>query len=75
MTGPNPQLEVRVNASSTERRFWINTVSLDHVQAELSFIPDPHHWGLPFRRGLFTNPQHDFRTIVVQMMASDAVVD
>ena len=30
---------------------------------ELSFIADPTHWGLPFRRGLFTIPEADYRTI------------
>lgn len=36
----------------------------------LSFIPDPAHWGLPFRRGLFTIPQDDFRTIADAMRSS-----
>ncbi|WP_083396054.1 EVE domain-containing protein [Frigoribacterium sp. MCBA15_019] len=30
---------------------------------ELSFVADPNHWGLPFRRGLFTIPEEDFLTI------------
>lgn len=29
----------------------------------LSFITDPTHWGLPFRRGLFNIPQDDYETI------------
>ncbi len=29
----------------------------------LSFITDPAHWGLPFRRGLFTVPEADYATI------------
>jgi hypothetical protein len=38
---------------------------------QLSFITDPTHWGLPFRRGLFTIPQGDFRTIAAHMGASE----
>lgn len=34
---------------------------------ELSFISDPQHWGLPFRRGLFAVPERDFDTIVTAM--------
>jgi len=34
---------------------------------QLSFIPDAAHWGLPFRRGLFTIPQEDFTQICVRM--------
>ncbi|MBU2670158.1 EVE domain-containing protein [Actinoplanes bogorensis] len=34
---------------------------------ELSFITDPEHWGMPFRRGLFTIPEADFRTIAARM--------
>ena len=34
---------------------------------ELSFITDPTHWGLPFRRGLFTIPRADFETIAARM--------
>ncbi|MCY1140883.1 EVE domain-containing protein [Actinoplanes sp. Pm04-4] len=33
----------------------------------LSFIADPTHWGLPFRRGLFTIPGDDFATILSAM--------
>jgi len=36
---------------------------------ELSFITDPTHWGLPFRRGLFTIPRVDFELIAVRMAA------
>ena len=35
----------------------------------LSFITDPDHWGLPFRRGLFTIPAEDFATIADLMRA------
>lgn len=34
----------------------------------LSFIPDPTHWGYPFRRGLFEIPEADFCTIVEAMI-------
>jgi hypothetical protein len=33
----------------------------------LSFIGDPVHWGLPFRRGLFAIPEADYRLIVGEM--------
>ncbi len=36
---------------------------------ELSFIPDATHWGLPFRRGLFTIPRDDFARIAAHMRA------
>jgi len=38
---------------------------------DLSFIADPHHWGLPFRRGLFQIPQRDFERILARMTASE----
>ena len=34
---------------------------------QLSFVPDPSHWGLPFRRGLFTIPRADFLIISARM--------
>jgi hypothetical protein len=34
---------------------------------QLSFITDPAHWGLPFRRGLFTIPRADFSKISAHM--------
>jgi hypothetical protein len=36
---------------------------------QLSFIADATHWGLPFRRGLFTIPREDFFKIAVLMDA------
>jgi hypothetical protein len=36
---------------------------------QLSFISDTTHWGLPFRRGLFTIPEDDFSRICTQMRA------
>ncbi|MCX6500693.1 MAG: EVE domain-containing protein [Arthrobacter sp.] len=33
----------------------------------LSFIQDPTHWGLPFRRGLFAIPEADYRVIAAAM--------
>jgi hypothetical protein len=35
---------------------------------QLSFISDPTHWGLPFRRGLFTIPHDDFARIAALMV-------
>ena len=37
------------------------------LATRLSFITDSAHWGLPFRRGLFVIPQHDFETIAALM--------
>jgi hypothetical protein len=34
---------------------------------QLSFVTDAAHWGLPFRRGLFTIPRKDFLTISSRM--------
>ena len=39
------------------------------VVERLSFIRDPTHWGLPFRRGLFAIPEEDFRTLYSLMTA------
>jgi hypothetical protein len=38
---------------------------------QLSFSMDHTHRGLPFRRGLCTIPQGDFRTIAAHMGASE----
>ncbi|GGL36982.1 EVE domain-containing protein [Phycicoccus endophyticus] len=35
----------------------------------LSFVTDPTHWGLAFRRGLFTVPREDFLVITEGMLA------
>jgi hypothetical protein len=45
----------------------ITPVDAKPLVQDLSFIPDPQHWGLPFRRGLFPIPQDDFRTITAAM--------
>lgn len=37
--------------------------------SRLSFIADPAHWGLPFRRGMFVIPEADYRLIVGEMLA------
>jgi EVE domain len=34
----------------------------------LSFVTDPTHWGLPFRRGLFDIANRDFKTILNHML-------
>jgi len=44
-------------------------VDVKPLAAELSFIHDPTHWGLPFRRGLFEIPASDYRFIVSLMRA------
>jgi hypothetical protein len=38
---------------------------------QLSFVTDPAHWGLPFRRGLFHIPRRDFMTIIAHMVARE----
>jgi hypothetical protein len=35
----------------------------------LSFVTDPRHWGLPFRRGLFAVPEPDMVQIAAAMHA------
>ena len=42
-------------------------VSARELVEDLSFITDPTHWGLPFRRGLFTIPREDFGVIAGRM--------
>lgn len=37
------------------------------LMERLSFVADVTHWGLPFRRGLFTIPGDDFRVIAESM--------
>lgn len=49
-----------------------NPVDAKPLVNHLSFITDPQHWGLPFRRGLFTIPRADFDTIAAHMTATDA---
>jgi hypothetical protein len=39
---------------------------------QLSFVTDPVHWGLPFRRGLFPISRRDFSTITTSMAAPEA---
>jgi hypothetical protein len=38
-------------------------VDAKSLVGQLSFISDPTHWGLPFRRGLFSIPEGDFEII------------
>jgi hypothetical protein len=42
-------------------------VDVKPLVGQLSFITDVTHWGLPFRRGLFTIPPEDFLTISARM--------
>lgn len=37
---------------------------------QLGFLPDPKHWGMPFRRGLFAIPAADFELIAAAMGAA-----
>jgi hypothetical protein len=64
VNGDPARTDATAGASPTDRRFWINTVSLDHVEAaaEGGFTQ-----GLPFRRGLFAIPREDFAMISAQM--------
>lgn len=50
----------------------VDAVDARPLAPELSFVPDTGHWGLPFRRGLFTVPEADFRTIADRMGWSGA---
>jgi hypothetical protein len=42
-------------------------VDAKSLVAELSFVTDVTHWGLPFRRGLFAIPRDDFHLIARSM--------
>jgi hypothetical protein len=44
-------------------------VPIRQLLGELSFVPDLKHWGMPFRRGLFTVPDADFDRILAAMAA------
>jgi hypothetical protein len=44
-------------------------VDVKPLVGQLSFVTDPAHWGLPFRRGLFAIPREDFLTISALMGA------
>ena len=41
----------------------VQRVDAKPVVAQLSFITDPAHWGMPFRRGMFAIPQADFELL------------
>lgn len=47
----------------------VTRIDAKPVVERLSFISDPTHWGLPFRRGLFAIPEEDFRTLHALMTA------
>lgn len=42
-------------------------VPIRQMLGELGFVSDEAHWGMPFRRGLFTIPEADFDTILHAM--------
>lgn len=46
-----------------------HAVDAQPLVSRLSFIHDPARWGLPFRRGLFSIPEADHRTIAAAMNA------
>ncbi|GAB2594539.1 hypothetical protein Aab01nite_83060 [Paractinoplanes abujensis] len=47
----------------------VTPIEVKPLAGALSFISDPAHWGLPFRRGLFTIPADDFAVIAERMRA------
>jgi hypothetical protein len=44
-------------------------VPIRQLLGELDFVRDDKHWGMPFRRGLFTIPDADFDRILAAMAA------
>jgi hypothetical protein len=73
ITGENPYQAI----VSDEFRPWrlaatfhpCSPVDAKPLVEELAFITDATHWGLPFRRGLFTIPREDFLKISARMGA------
>lgn len=71
ITGDEPY-RVTVNADMRPWRLDVAFADTHPVAARplvsmLSFVTDPAHWGLPFRRGLFEIPAADYRLIVGEM--------
>lgn len=71
VTGDEPY-QVRVSDDFQPWRLAVTFHAGRRVDAKplvekLSFITDPTHWGLPFRRGLFPIPRPDFSTITAHM--------
>lgn len=71
VTGEQPY-QVEISEDFRPWRLAVQFHPSAHVDAKpladhLSFIKDPRHWGLPFRRGLFTIPQDDFALIADRM--------
>lgn len=67
ITGRQPyQVEVRYGFEPwriTVDFATVTPVDIHPLLADLSFIPDPDHWGLPFRQGLFRIPEADMDLI------------
>ncbi|WP_305783986.1 EVE domain-containing protein [Symbioplanes lichenis] len=71
VTGDHPY-RVRVSDDFQPWRLAVDFHACARVEAkplveQLSFVTDPAHWGLPFRRGLFRIPERDFATITARM--------
>jgi hypothetical protein len=71
ITGDQPY-QVQVSEDFRPWRLAVTFHACEPVDAkplvgELSFITDPAHWGLPFRRGLFQIPRSDFLIITANM--------
>jgi hypothetical protein len=71
ITGNRPY-QVRISEDFQPWRLAVQFHPCTRIEAKplvehLSFIKDPGHWGLPFRRGLFTIPQDDFAFIADRM--------
>jgi hypothetical protein len=71
VTGGEPY-QVRVTADFQPWRRTVRfepsvPVPIRQVLGELSFVTDQAHWGMPFRRGLFTIPDADFDRIITAM--------
>lgn len=75
VTGEAPYQVTMPGAMGDDLHPWRLTVRFDDSQpvdakplvGALSFITDPRHWGFPFRRGLFSIPEADYRTIAAAM--------
>jgi hypothetical protein len=75
ITGDKPY-QVHVSDEFRPWRLAVTFHACERVDAKpladrLSFITDPAHWGLPFRRGLFQIPRRDFLTITAHMVARE----
>jgi hypothetical protein len=77
VTGAEPY-QVTVTDALRPWRLAVRFVPCTRVAAKplaekLSFVTDPAHWGLPFRRGLFAIPEADFQVIAEAMAVDQAI--